>query len=209
MHQISVTHLSTPELRQQYEGIEGMPEGSFEHLLGLAADEPQVLETTLHLADGQVEVLVFALPHLDLQLVAKLAQAMPSEYNEASPDLMANYSYLSWRADDAEVRLDFGYCRTFPGGLETRKLLVIFLCNAGAAIAEHTLDEDGITEMLCALQCCGGGAGFNHNPFRLYSEEELESAKDAVGGQQPGLMTAAVLSFGAGRVRKSATPTQF
>lgn len=199
MHQISVTQLSKTELIQQYEGIEGMPEGSFEHLLGLACDAPQVLETTLHLAGGEVETLVFALPHLDIQTATELAQAMPIEYNEATPDLLANNSYLSWRAGDVEIRLDFGYCRIFPGGLETRKLLVVFLCGAGAAVAEHTLDDEGITEMLSTLQCCSSGAGFNYNPYRLYSKEELESAKSAGGEERPGLMTATVLSFSPGR----------
>lgn len=198
MHQISVTQLSATELNQRYEGVEGIPEGAFEHLLGLAKDGPQVLETTFGTSKGVVEVLVFALPHLSLEALAGLAQAKPIEYNEATTDLLTNNSYLAWCAGELEVRLDFGSCRNFPGSLEAKCFVVIFTSSAGAAVAEHMLDEDGVDEMLCTLQSCASGAGINYTPFRLYSEEEFEAAKDSVPEPRPRLITATVLRLSGG-----------
>jgi len=193
MHEILTTPLSHSELAQRLEGCGGMPVGGLDDLLELAADGPLALETTVTHNGMTVQALVLAVPDLAMHELLALGQSMPAEYNETSADLLENTSYLAWQAAGIEVRLNAWLCRAFPGGLETQHFLVIFASRAGAAVAVHAVDDEGILALLCGMQACGIASAMNYNPWRIYSEAQLAAAAGAIDVQTPGLLTADVV----------------
>lgn len=193
MHEITTTRLSNIELAQRFNDDDGMPVGGFDELLDLAADGPQVLETSLLHGASTVPALIFALPELTVGELQSLGETMPMQYNETTADLLENNSYLGWNAAGIEVRLDIRRCRAFPGNTETVCFVVIFVSRAGAVVAVHTVDEEGMLDLLCGIQACCISSGINYKPWRIYPEAELAAVEGAQTIESPDVLTADTL----------------
>lgn len=99
------------------------------------------------------------------------------DYNDHSPDLLENGTYLEFRGEHVRVRLRVDSLRSFidlDSGEPTFD--VVYVCGPLVFVGTHRPSLEQADEMLAGLQGCSMSAGLNYQPYRIWTREQLEAA---------------------------------
>jgi len=138
--------------------------------------------------------LVFWLPGTSQAELHALAMASPGHCNYQSHDLLTSIPCLVIRGAHLELRvclLTLLDCLDYDCGPQFRRDWV-FASEDGCWHAAHRLTREAVIgeEMTVQAQCAG--SGFNWNPYRIYSAEELAEAASRPPEPEPGVIQLAV-----------------
>lgn len=207
MHTINVQAVTLPLFLEQYpaltppadflETVERTGQSLvFEGCISVQVREQSPLEPERVSAGHDLQLLpalLFAMASVEPGTLLNLARAMPEEYNENSADLKTSTTYLGWKADGLEVRLNTWHLRSFPGNMGTRRFVVALVSGEHAVIADHTLDADGMDCLMSGLQGAQGSSGPNYQPWRIWSEDTVMAQKGATEVLKHGVHTSDVV----------------
>lgn len=109
--------------------------------------------------------------------VPMLARSHFVDYNDHSPDLLDNRTYLEFRGEHVRVRVREDSLRSFID-LDSGEPVfdVVYLCGPVVFVGTHRPSMEQADAMVAGLQGCGMGAGLNYRPYRIWTDEELEAA---------------------------------
>lgn len=110
------------------------------------------------------------------ELAANLAQISKSVvgvFNEVSPDLMSSRTYVELLSDWGSLIVDAGVIIDSMRGYREENCIVV-LYKADSEFRYQFLPKN--EEFLLDLQAAQGSSGFNYNPYRLMSNDELTAA---------------------------------
>jgi hypothetical protein len=123
--------------------------------------------------------------------VPTLARSHFDEYNDVSTDLLDNQTYLEFAGEHIRVRVredSFGAYIDLDASEPVFD--IVFVCGPLVFVSTHRPSAEQADAMVAGLQGCGIGAGPNYNPYRIYTEEELEVAAQRPYRPLNGLITA-------------------
>lgn len=140
-----------------------------------------------------VPVLVITIPSAEADLLELFARRSPDVYNENSADLGISTTYLSWSGAGREVRVNSRELRLFPGGMETRRLFVVFMSGESVTISDRRLDADDMDSLLSGIQGAQGSTGPNYQPWRIWSEAVMAACEGLAEENRCCVLTAQVV----------------
>jgi len=132
------------------------------------------LGPTFHHPRLEVVVVLVTLPSRLASDLESIASSEPSIYNEYSPDLMENYSYIGFKGHEFEVRIDLWRLHRFPRVVGDGLILVAFI--AGDKIAIGHVEGSEELEEVSQAACISSGP--NYKPRRNWSEEAITAAQN-------------------------------
>lgn len=124
--------------------------------------------------------------------VPSLARNHFSVRNDHSADLMENHTYLEFFGDHVRVRVRADSLGSFtqPDEMGSVAFDIVFVCGPLVFISTHRPSAENAELITADLQGCSMGAGCNYNPYRLWTEEQLMTAKQRRRAPPHGLITA-------------------
>lgn len=127
-------------------------------------------------AERRETIFVFLQETL-LPEVPTLARSHFVDYNDDSPDLLDNRTYLEFRGEHVRVRVRADSLGSFIDADSGRPVFdVVYVCGPLVFVSTHRPSMEQADAMVAGLQGCGMGAGLNYQPHRIWSEEQLEAA---------------------------------
>lgn len=127
-------------------------------------------------AERRETIFVFLRETL-LSEVPMLARSHFVDYNDHSPDLLDNRTYLEFRGEHVRVRVREDSLRSFID-LDSGEPIfdVVYVCGPLVFVGTHRPSTEQADAMVAGLQGCGICAGLNYKPYRIWTEEQLEAA---------------------------------
>ena len=126
-----------------------------------------------------------------LSEVPALARSDFFEYNDHSPDLLKNWTYLEVRGEHLRVRVYAQSLGHFIDLDDDQPVFdVVYVCGPLVFVSTHKPSAEQAEEMMCSLQGCGISAGVNYRPYALWSDEVLAAAAQRRHVSRHGLITA-------------------
>ena len=123
------------------------------------------------------ETIFIFLREMLLPEVPTLARSQFVEYNDHSPDLLDNRTYLEFRGEHVRVRVREDSLGAFIDLDSCEPIFdVVYVCGPLVFVSTHRPTPEQADVMVCGLQGCGIGAGLNYQPYRIWTEEQLEAA---------------------------------
>jgi len=127
-----------------------------------------------HYPGPNVVVVLITLPARLVGDLDAIASSEPSIYNEYSPDLLENYSYIAFKGNEFEVRLDLWRLHRFPEAIHDGVIFFTFIAADRVAVGQVEASED--LEEVSQGACISSGP--NYKPGRDWSEEAITAAQN-------------------------------
>ena len=122
--------------------------------------------------------------------VPEMARSDFFEYNDHSPDLLKNWTYLEVSGEHVRVRV-YAHSLDLFIELDDQPVFdVVYVCGPLVFVSTHKPSAEQVDEMMGSLQGCGIGAGVNYRPYALWSDEILAAAARRRHVSRHGLITA-------------------
>jgi hypothetical protein len=127
-----------------------------------------------HYPGRSVVVVLITLPARLLGDLDAIASSEPSIYNEYSPDLLENYSYIAFKGNEFEVRLDLWRLHRFPRAIHDGVIFFTFIAADRVAVGQVEASEE--LEEVSQGACISSGS--NYKPGRDWSEAAITAAQN-------------------------------
>lgn len=171
--------ISTHDARWLDEGFLSLHSSAIGELLqpavieGLGKMFPVLVPHQFH----EYPVWFFLLPDELSPELAQLKKAKPIAHNFTSVDLLQNQSFISWPGVTCHLLFKASKVdRTLTRATQVRWLLVMFVTPTRTLLTRIKISEDFMDTLWLCSMCAGG----NYNPCRVFSESELDAAKERV-----------------------------
>jgi hypothetical protein len=135
------------------------------------------------------ELLVLVLPDELAPALPDLAASCLDVYNDLSADLLTCRTLLTLTSEGTSLEVDGWTCKFRPS-VESGKFYVALVAADRFVLACHALGQEELDGFLCGWQAACISSGPNYNPYRRWSDEELEAAargEDPLGFDDPDL----------------------
>lgn len=159
---------------------------------------PLAMKRRIHRPDAHdtpCATLFLGLMPMPLSELEQLAASELVVYVETSADLRKCTMYFAVVSAATRIRCN-GWCLDgFPQNAPGNIFQVVLVSGATVLVATHALDESAADELSGCLQGSGMATGPNYNPWRMWSEEEMNAAEGLLDEPGPGVVSAEVVSL--------------
>lgn len=193
MYPIDIEVLSLSQAEQRYYGQVPLRDALDNLLTETLAVSSYASVTLRHCGDYLLlrETIVVLLHESLLPEVPALARSGFAIFNDHSPDLLDNRTYVQLRGEHVRVRLlqDSLGCYLDPADPDGPVFDVVLACGPLVFVCTHRPSAEQADATLCDLQGCGMSAGMNYQPYRIWSDDELRAASQRTPRPLHGLIT--------------------
>lgn len=128
------------------------------------------------LAERRETIFIFLRETL-LPEVPALARSHFLDYNDHSPDLLENRTYLEFSGEHIRVRVRQDSLGAYIDLDVSQPVFdVVYVCGPLVFVSTHRPSAEQADAIVAGLQGCGISAGLNYKPYRIWSEEQLNAA---------------------------------
>lgn len=126
------------------------------------------------------ELLLLVLPDALAPELPDLAASRLDIYNDISADLLTSKTLLTLTSGTTALEVD-GWTTKFSPSVESGKFYLALAAADRFVLACHDLGQKEVEDLICSHQGACASSGPNYNPYRIWSDEQLEAATRGEG----------------------------